>query len=247
MSEPRMQRRHLLRGIAWSTPAVLVATTAPAMAVSPVSMDIAVWQTNHHLPAAAGSDSFRVAWTATPTRPTIGLRLTLEAYEVYKAATRDGVDGTLTTSVADWTIGPATRTRDTAYRAGVAQPTSSGTMRRWTQTLTIPAGRTSPGEGDFSITWPDRNGVNGSWQYRMSVEILPSPIGETADDRPENNWLVANRSTSWVRTEPLVERWRLWDAGTLDTSVRHRQYGSIPTATYPSGYRPDYTAPTLGT
>ncbi|MDO5617239.1 hypothetical protein [Kocuria sp.] len=240
-----IDRRAVLGHAAWAVPAVAVATAAPAYAASQ-SMDLALWQTNHHLPAAAGADTFRLAWVGSSNRPTSGLVITLRAYEIYRALNAAGVTPMLQTSSSVLTLGAPIRTTDTGYRGGAAQ-TSPRAVNTWQQTITLPAGFTSAGSADFQINWPDRNGVNGTWQYTFEItQRLPSPTGETADDNSGNDVLMANRSSVWVRTEPMVGRWSLWDNRTLDTSVFYRQYGTIPSVSYPAGYVPVYTAPTLG-
>lgn len=238
----KVDRRTLLAHAAWSVPTIAVATTAPAYAASN-SMDVALWQTSQHLPAAAGTDAFRIGWVASAARPTIGLVITLRAYEVYKAPNAAGVVPTLETSNALLTLGQANRSTDTAYRVEVEQG-SPRAMNTWVQTITLPAGFTSPGTADFQINWPNRNGVAGSWQYTFEItQRAASPIGETSDDNSGNDVLLANRASNWVRTEPAVNRWASWDNATLDNTVIHRQYGTIPSV---SSYTPTFTAPALG-
>lgn len=240
-----LNRRTVLNGAVWAVPTIAVATAAPVYAASQV-MDLALWQTHHHLGAAAGSDVFRLGWVGTEARPTSGLVITLRAYEVYKALSAASVEPTLQVNDPLLTLGEPIRSTDTAYRGGVAQ-TGTRVMQAWTHTITLPAGFTSPGSADFQTNWPDRGSVSGSWQYTFEItQRLPSPTGETADDQPGNDILMANRSSTWMRTEPLVNRWMLWDNRNLDTSVMYRQYGSIPSVSFPSPYTPVYTAPTLG-
>lgn len=189
---------------------------------------------------------FRLGWVGTEARPTSGLVITLRAYEVYKALSAVSVGPTLQVNDPLLTLGEPIRSTDSAYRGGVAQ-TGTRVMQAWTQTITLPAGFTSPGSADFQTNWPDRGGVRGSWQYTLEIaQRTPSSAGETEDDNPHNALLMANRPSTWGRTEPLVNRWTLWDNSDLDNNVVHRQYGSLPALNYPSSYRPNTQAPSLG-